>query len=169
MINGINLDILGIMIKLYRLWVILMIASGLVALSFLGIALAGVWKFINLNETAPAQIVQFQVKELSSSRFAIEAAYSYQVESATYKGKTVFENPLFLTRFAAENYQLFLENKPRIAWYMKRNPTLSSLENNFPYKACLQALVTIGVFLYFYFARGLFLKFISHLSTDKEF
>ncbi len=153
--------------KLYRLWVILMIVSGGVALGFFGVALAKVWKFISLSEQVPAEIVQFQVKELSSSRFAIQAEYVYSVQSHPYRGKTVFENPLFLNRFAAENYPLFLANKPTTAWYMKRNPALSSLENLFPYKSCLQALMTIGVFLYFYFARGLLSKFISYVPSEK--
>ena len=153
--------------KLYRLWVVLMIVSGGVALGFLGVALASVWKFVSLNENAPAKILHIQVKELSASRFAIEAEYSYQVESIVYTGKTVFENPLFLNRFAAENYRPFLANKLEKVWYMKRNPALSCMEKPFPRKLCLQALMTIGVFLYFYFARGLLLKFLTYSPVEK--
>jgi hypothetical protein len=150
--------------KLYRLWMVLMIISGGVALAFLGVALASIWKFINFSEETSPQTLAFHVQEVSCSRFALVGEYTYEVAGRPYKGKTVFENPVFLNRFAAESYPLVAFYHGRKVAYMKRNPSLSSLENPFPYKHCLQALVTIGVFLYFYFARGLLIKFISHLA-----
>ena len=144
--------------KLYRLWVVLMLISVGVSLVFFARALAGVWQFLSLSEQTPARHVELEVQEVSSSRFAIAARYVYDVGGVTYKGKTVFENPLFLHRMAAENYQVWMKHKPRTVCYMQRNPALSSLEHPFPYKRCLQSLVTMGVFLYFYFARGLLLR-----------
>ena len=148
--------------KLYRLWVALLIFSGLMALFFFCVALAQMWRFVSLNEQTTAHIVHAKVKKRSSSRFAIEEEYSYQVGSTTYSGKTIFEKPQFLNRFTAENALLLCSNKQHVVYYMKRNPALSSLENPFPHKRCLQALITLGVFIYFYFARDLLFKFVIH-------
>ncbi len=147
--------------KLCRLWIVLMIVSGGVALAFLGIALADLWKFINLNVQIPALVSELSVKELSSSRFAVEAHYSYEVNEIPYKGKTLLKDKTFPNRYIAELHKDSLEKKLEEAWVMGRNPSLSSLEKQAPYKSCLQALVTIGVFLYFYFARGLLAKFTA--------
>jgi hypothetical protein len=138
-----------------------MIISGGVALAFLGIALADLWKFINLNVQVPALVSELNVKELSSSRFAIEAHYSYEVAETPYKGKTLLMGKTFPNRYIAEIHKEALEKKIGEAWVMGRNPSLSTLEKDPPYKSCLQALVTIGVFLYFYFARGLLAKFTA--------
>jgi hypothetical protein len=142
--------------NLYHLWWALLLISGGIALWFSGNALLGFWKFIQLDTQTSAQIFQWEIRDLSSSRFAIEASYRYEVQGRTYKGKTMFESPLFLNRYAAENYLKTLEAKGWRTWYKKRSPAFSSLEKEFPQKKCVQALVTVGVFAYFYFARSMF-------------
>lgn len=141
--------------NLYRLWVALLAISGGIALWFLSVALMGVFKFSLLNSHGFAEVTRWQVRELSSSRFAIEADYEFKVKDAVYTGKTKFEKPQFLNRFVAENYIASIGSKPWKVWYRESNPMRSNLEREFPQKDCLQALVTLGVFAYFYFARSL--------------
>ena len=90
--------------NLYRLWLILLIISGTIALWFSGIAIEKMWKFFSLNAQVPAKILNWQVRELISSRFTLEADYQFELDSVVYMGKTIFEKPQFLNRFAAENY-----------------------------------------------------------------
>lgn len=141
--------------NLYRLWIVLLIVSGGIALWFIGTALVGIWKYTLLTAQAPTQIMNWNVREISSSRFAIEAEYQFKVNALSYRGKTLFESPHFLNQFAAENYLKTLPTKDWKTWYRAKDPMSSSLERIFPQKKCLQALLTLGVFLYFYFARGM--------------
>lgn len=141
--------------NLYKLWLVLLIISGGIALWFSGVVSVELWKFLRLNAHTQATISNWDVRDLSSSRFAIEANYRYEINGVVYSGKTIFEKPQFLNRFAAENHVKQLEAKRWHTWYRESNPTLSSLEREFPQKKCLQALLTLGVFVYFYFVRSM--------------
>ena len=139
----------------YRLWFVLLIISGAITLWFSGIAVSGLWKFFRLNEQTPAQVLNWKIQELSTSRFALEAEYKFDLNGKTYSGKTIFERPQFLNRFAAEHYMKVNESKNRQTWYHKGKPAYHSLEKEFPKKPCLHALLTLGVFVYFFFVRTL--------------
>ncbi len=145
--------------NLYKLWAAMLMISGGIALWFSGIAAVDLWKYARLNELTSAEVLSWNVIALSSSRFAVEVDYQYQVNETLYDGKTLFKSPQFLNRFAAENYVKMLESKRWNTWYRESCPTISSLERGFPQKQCLQALLTVGVFAYFYFARSLLLRF----------
>jgi hypothetical protein len=144
--------------NLYWLWVVLLAASGIIALWFSGAAAIGMWKFFSLNAQTPAKILKWQVQELSSSRFALEADYRFDVNDNTYTGKTIFERPQFLNRFAAENYMMINGSKSWGTWYRANSPLHNSLEKEFPQKNCLQALLTLGVFIYFFSSRRMVLR-----------
>jgi hypothetical protein len=144
--------------KFYQLWVILLVISGAIALWFSGIAVGGMWKFFGLSAQTPVKVLKWQVRELTSSRFALEADYQFEIDGVTYSGKTIFERPQFLNRFAAENYMRINGSKSWNTWYRTGNPKSNSLEKEFPQKQCLHALLTLGVFIYFFFARGMVLR-----------
>jgi hypothetical protein len=144
--------------NLYRLWLILLMISGAIALWFSGIAAGGIWQFFCLNAQTSVKILNWQVCELTSSRFALEADYQFELNGVTYDGKTIFENPQFLNRFAAENYMRINGSQSWKTWYWTSHPTYNSLEKEFPRKQCLHALLTLGVFVYFLFARRMILR-----------
>jgi hypothetical protein len=142
----------------YRLWVALLALSSTIALWFSAIALNNLFNFALLNAETPAQITQWQVREISSSRFAIEADYTFQVHGVPYQGKTKFEDPQFLNRYAAETHIRVMDSKSWKTWYRDSNPTRCNLEKEFPKKSCLQALLTVGVCAYFFLSRNLTLR-----------
>src|ERR1043165_715279 len=116
----------------YRLWLILLVASGAIALWFSASSAAGLWKFFRLNARTPAEVSHWQVQKLSPSRFALEAQYQFKLNGKTYNGKTIIENPQFLNRFAAENYMVINSSKIWQAWYRSSDPSYNSLEKHFP-------------------------------------
>lgn len=144
--------------NLYRLWLILLVISGAIALWFSGVAASGMWKFFRLDKQMPAKILNWQVCELTSSRFALEADYQFELDGVLYSGKTIFSKPQFLNRFTAENYMKINGSKSWKAWYRTSSPAYNSLEKEFPQKQCLNALLTLGVFIYFFFARNMVLR-----------
>src|SRR5579862_9629625 len=116
----------------YRLWVVLIVISSGIALWFLGVAAKELWKFSQRNAKTPVKILNWQVHEITSSRFAIQAEYQFELNSKTYSGKTIFKKPQFLNRFAAENYMRMHGSKNWETWYRTRNPACNSLEKQFP-------------------------------------
>lgn len=140
--------------NLYRLWVTLLVLSATCALCFSSIAITGIWKYVFLSTKTVSEITKWQVREHSLSRFVLEADYRYTVQGVVYQGNTVFEAPQFLNRYSAENYITGLEATRWQVWYIESNPSYSSMEREFPKKKCLQAILTIGVFVYFYFVRN---------------
>jgi hypothetical protein len=149
--------------NLYRLWVVLVLISGGIALWFSGAAIMGIVKFSLLNAQTSAEIIRWQVCEVNSSRFAVEAHYLFTVGEKSYIGKTKFESPQFLNRYAAENYIATLGSKQWKTWYRQSSPACSSLERQFPQKKCLQSVLTLGVFIYFFFARSLVMRAMGSL------
>lgn len=152
--------------KLYQLWIVLLVISGGVATCFFGFAASELWKFFNCNQTQTAKTSEFEITSLPSSRVAICVHYTYEVDSVPYKGKTLLSSPQFFNRFAAENYIPSLLHKSWQVHYAENNPAKSSLEHLFPYKECVQTLVTLAVFLYFYFAKGLLRKYLEVLPSQ---
>jgi hypothetical protein len=147
--------------KLFKLWMILLVISGGIALWYSGSTCKELWNYVQLTERAPARILKWETRDLGSSHFGIAAEYLYEVGGISYTGRTLFKKQRFLNRFAAENYLKSLKEKRLWVWHRKSKPSISSLEREFPQKYCLQALLTVGVFAYFYFARSLFSKFAS--------
>lgn len=120
----------------------------LIALWFVGNALYQLAGYIRLGSQAPAQSLQFVVRERSSSHYLIEVLYSYQVEGVSYQGTTLFPQPVYLNRYSAEGDLPKWEKISWQTWYQKTNPQNSSLHRDFPMKALIRALLSIGVFLY---------------------
>ncbi|MBS0620360.1 MAG: hypothetical protein JSS61_02750 [Verrucomicrobia bacterium] len=144
---------------LYKLWLILLILSGAVATWFVSIVLIDLNDYARLDRETPAQISEWKVIEISSSRFALAAFYQYEVDGIPYKGRMEFSSPPYLNRFAAENQMKSWKNKEWSAWYQASSPAFSSLRKEFPKKPALHALLTLGVFIYFFFARSQLAKF----------
>ncbi len=142
----------------YRLWMVLIVISSVIALWFSGIVAKELWKFFQLNAKTSVKMINWQAHEITSSRFAIEAEYQFELKGVAYSGKTIFKKPQFLNRFAAENYMRIHGSKSWETWYRIGNPSCNSLEKQFPQKQCLQALLTLGVFTYFFFVRGMVLR-----------
>jgi len=150
--------------RLYQLWLVLLLLSGGITLWFTGAALVDIYQYYILNERAPVEVLRWQVRERSPSQFAIEAEYEFRVKEVTYHGKTQLQNPQFLNRYAAESHIAKLGSPQETIWYQKSNPLHSSMEKEFPRKELTQALLTLGVFLYFLFARDKILRTLTQLS-----
>jgi hypothetical protein len=138
---------------MYKLWIVLICITGAIALWFLSHALYDLNHYWKLGPTIPVEITQWKIQEISSSRFGIEALYSYEVNGKRYEGKTFFNKPIYLNPYAAEADLKKWQAHSWQAWYQKSHPEISSLQRNFPAKTMIHALLTLGVFVYFYLVR----------------
>ena len=141
--------------RFLRIRLILLIVTGLISLWFFGNALLESWKWMGFTAQSLAEVVKWEVKELSSSHYVLVAHYHYQVDGKQFSGKTQFSSPFYLNYYAAQSGLKAQQAKPVYAWYRKSRPALSTLEKRFPKKEFTYALLTAGVLVYFYFIRTL--------------
>ncbi|HEY2810113.1 MAG TPA: hypothetical protein VGJ00_01820 [Rhabdochlamydiaceae bacterium] len=142
--------------RLLKFWVILIALTGAIASWFAIQAIVESCKFVRLNEKVPAQIVKWDIKMLSSSRYALATTYRYTVDSKEFTGYTVFTSLCYPNYYAAESDLKTYSGRSFWAWHQRNYPPYSSLQKIFPKKECTNALLTLGVFLYFFLLRGVF-------------
>jgi hypothetical protein len=119
------------------------------ALSYTAIASYRYYSYSHLTEkTSPLSLV-WDIQELSSDKFIIEATYQISVKEKFFSGKTSWKNDFYLNQWATQ--KAIEENSTRdwIAWYDPLNPSHNSLQKNFPLKECLTAIFLWVLFFYF--------------------
>jgi hypothetical protein len=149
--------------RLLRLWVILLAITGLITCWFTVLAIGKAWIFFLLDSQVQARVHKWEIKAISSSHYALHATYGYSINGQEFTGQTLFSSPRYPNNYAAASGLKIKQEEDIQAWYQKRNPAFSSLQKKFPKKELTNAILTFGVFVYFYFARGLL------TSSRKEF
>lgn len=125
--------------------------TALIAAVFLAIAGTALWRYLRLEASAPVAKVQWAIIQKSSSQFALKATYYFDHQGKIVEGETLLSKPYYLNQLSAEKkIQEFSKQKWRV-WYDRGTPEISSLEKRFPAKKILYALMTLGIFFYFYF------------------
>ena len=137
-----------------KFWVILVLMSSAIALWFTGKGCFELWKYSRLDAETNAFISDFSVVKKKSSSFAIRASYFYEVRGARFEGATTFIEPYFLNEPSAMRAISQLKNKNWQVFYREKDPSLSSLQKNFPFKSCIQSFLTLVVTFYFIFLRS---------------
>jgi hypothetical protein len=139
--------------KSNKFWCLLVFISAGITLWFSVCALMGVWNYLKLEAKTTATIDLFKIEEETPSRYVISGHYSYRVKGENYEGETLFDRVHYLNRSSAERELMRWQQLNWDAWYNPRNPEQSSLQRMFPFKACLYAVLTLGVFVYFLILR----------------
>lgn len=142
-----------------RLWIGLLIVTSLISVFFLGVAGGSLKSYFSLNSKARVLSINWDIVEKAPDSFALSASYMFL--TATHqeiKGGSEFNKPYFLNRLSAEQAVRELQDKTWEVFYDKTNPRISSLQKIFPFKECAQALITLGIFIYFIFFKNIFEK-----------
>ncbi len=147
-----------------QIWRILAVIATAIALWFSSIAAYQLFQYLRLDSFAQAEVTKWSIKELSSSRFAVEVFFEFQAKGKKYQGKSLLKSPIFLNPFAAEDAVKAKKKQTFFAWYQPSNPGISSLQRDFPLKSMIHALVTLGVLIYFIFLP----KHIPHLYEQER-
>ena len=154
--------------RLLTLRIILLAITGAIVCWFAVQALCEGWKYVRLDVQAPAQVVKWEVKMLSSSHYALFATYRYTVNGQEFIGQTLFSTPSYPNHYAAENDIRERQAKEIQVWFQKRHPAFSSLQKKFPKKELTNTILTFGVLIYFYLIGGLVSnRPFSEVSEDK--
>lgn len=145
-------------------WVILLSVGGVISCWFTAIALAKMCTYVRLDTKGAVQVDKWDIKMLPSSRYVLHATYSYVVDGQKFTGDTLLSSLSYPNRYAAEIDLKARKAQVVYVWYQKKNPGFSSLQRSFPKKELLNAILTLGVFCYFYLARGQVLQREKELS-----
>jgi hypothetical protein len=141
--------------RLLRLWVVLLCITGAISCWFVVLAMMKGWTYFRLDSQCVAQVEKWDIKMISSSNYSLHATYRYLVDGRPFTGDTLYFSLSFPNRYAAEIDLKERQSQAIHVWYQKKNPAFSSLQRRFPKKELLNAMLTTGVFVYFYFAQGL--------------
>jgi len=106
--------------------------------------------------------MDWKVVEKSSSSFSLEVIYRFDaVKKEGVQGSTELEKPYFLNLPSAEQAIEELSKKSWDVFYNDKDPSKNALQRNFPFKDCIQCLLTLGVFIYFLFFKKIMEKSIQ--------
>lgn len=130
-------------------WKILLALAALIALWFMGKSAYSFYHHYRLSAQAPATIESWVVIQRTPSKFNYEVSYHFTVSGNRYEKKELLSTT-YPNTFAAEGDLPQLKEQPWIAHYDPGSPYISSLENPFPLKRTLYALLSLAVFFYFF-------------------
>lgn len=140
-----------------KLFVLLLSLALLVSFWFSFKAAVALKDYASLGASAKATVLEWQVKELPSS-FLVEARYAYVINGQSFEAISILSKAPFPNSYAASAAIEQLSKEPWTVWYNKKNPKVSSLQKLFPFKACIHAILTIAVGIYFFLLRHMMLR-----------
>jgi len=107
------------------------------------------WHYIRLDAQATAQIENWQIKEVSPSKYSLGATYSYVFQDVNWKSQSELPPPYFPNRFAAGDAKSIAPKNQIKIWLDKSSPAYSALKKEFPWRAIIYALSSLAILLYF--------------------
>jgi len=137
-----------------------LVLAGLIPAGYFSIlAASSIADYCSRSESAEARILRWEINEMKG-KYPIKGYYSFEVKGAAWSGSTRLGEPWHLNEPAAIASLQEMAKRKWAVWYDPANPSLSSLEKNFPYGLAARALTCYGVLAYFaLFAR----KFIRNI------
>lgn len=110
-------------------------------------------RYLSFSRETPIKVHEWGHSEIGRGSYGVRASYTYEVNGQKYGGTHVFTAPIFMNAEAVDK-QLHKWDKLRwSAWYNPAHPEKSSLQHNYPIKSTIQALLSLGILLYFVWLR----------------
>lgn len=150
--------------RFLKLRFILLFLTGLISFYFTIQAVRIGYQYVRLDSQTSAENVTWEVVMRSASHYILAAHYTYHVKGQEYQGKTECKTPFYFNYYAAIREVQSRKNEKFFTWYQKSRPSFSALQKQFPKKECIYALLTFGVFVYFYLVRSLLKSFSDTFS-----
>ena len=138
-------------VSVRQLWKVLICLAVAIAIWFSALAAYQTFCYLRLSSSAPATVTRWQIKELGTSRFAVEAFFEFESNGRHCNGSALFGPPFYLNPFSAEGAIKAKKKETFTVWFQASNPSVCSLQKEFPLKSFMHALMTLGVFVYFLF------------------
>jgi len=146
-----------------KVWISLLSITSLLLVVFSVKATVKIREYFSLDSVSKAISMEWKIVEKDPSAFALHVSYEFDpLNKGLVAGNIELAKPYFLNLPSAQHAVKEFSTKSWDVFYSKESPTISSLQKNFPFKDCIQMLLTLGVFIYF-----LFFKRIMEKSTQE--
>ena len=136
-----------------KIWIGVFVLTALIALFFLIKAGEQIWTYVSLDSQSVVTIERWQVIEKRTDSFAIEASYKFSYREKEFSGVTEFSPPYFFNAMAASSAIKKISSQEFFVFFNENHPEKSSLQRIFPFRLCIHAFLTLGVFIYFILLR----------------
>ncbi len=142
-----------------KVWIVLLSVTSLILVGFSVKMTSRFNEYFSLNNVSKAVSMDWEILEKSSSSFALLVSYQFNpLEKGLIRGVTELPKPHFLNLPSAERAVKELSGKSWDVFYNEKDPSISSLQKIFPFKDCIQTVLTLGVFVYFLFFKKMMEK-----------
>ena len=142
-----------------KVWLALLAITSLISVGFLVKTTSQLNEYFSLNGVSKAISTDWEILEKSPSSFALLVSYQFiPTEKGMIQGKVELAKPHFLNHPSAERAVKDFSKKSWDVFYNSQDPSISSLQKIFPFKDCIQTLLTFGVFVYFLFFKKMMEK-----------
>lgn len=142
-----------------KLWIGLISLSAILALWFSGKASIELWKYLKLNASAPATVSEWSVEQRSANVFVISGKYFFDTAGRRWDSSSVLSGHTYPNPYAAQRAIEPLQTQAWQVWYCQKDPSYSTLQKFFPFKRVFQALIALGVTIYFAGIRFFLVRF----------
>lgn len=147
------------------IYILLIGVSALLSLYFWGVSARVFLSNRALSAQLPARVIQWEVEEIGTDRYAVAAHYTFEIAEKVYRGNTLFSQPAYPNPASAITALKEQASKSDwTAWYSPSNPTKSTLEKFFPQGLLFRAIVSSAVLLYFVLFRFKNALFVRHAA-----
>ncbi|BBI18044.1 hypothetical protein [Neochlamydia sp. S13] len=106
--------------------------------------------YLAFTASAPIENIQWAIEPLSEDRVVVKADYRFTVNNKEYYGKTLFKNDAYRNPWAAEEALKAYKGRKQRVWYSPVHPQYSSLDQSFPFKENIYAIILWILLLYFF-------------------
>lgn len=103
-----------------------------------------------LDESTEAVVQEWGAQEGVDGYYYPYARFTYEVRGKTYENRSFYSSSFARNPYALEPVLRDLVEKPMRVFFAAKNPQLSRLEKNYPYKEGLKATIALVVALYFF-------------------
>ncbi len=142
-----------------KVWIVLLSITSLISMVFFVKTASQLSEYFSLNGVSKAVSMDWKILEKTPSSFALLVSYQFEpLEKGMIQGKVELAKPHFLNQPSAEIAVKELSKKSWDVFYSLQDPSISSLQKIFPFKDCIQTLLTLGVFVYFLFFKKMMEK-----------
>lgn len=146
------------------IWYTFFAFLGLVAAWFTISAGIQLYDYFSMQNQVNAKSVKWNSIEITDEKYILGTEYTYEVEGASYDGKTRMTSYAYRNPWAANQAIEKYSNQEWPVWYSKSYPEKSTMQNQFPLKDVLSTILLWGLFGYFFWLSSYVARYGNNIK-----
>lgn len=108
-----------------------------------------IYTYYSLNSHLPAKSITWKIHPINDERYQLQGNYRFFLGEKEYLGTSTLYSHVYRNPWGAEKGLKDIEKEPLTIWYSSSDPTINSLERNFPLKESLYSIIILALIAYF--------------------